>query len=90
LSVIEDNIFFSDKTSETLILDNNGLRLLNGVDISLKKEKRKPKKSLSLFLEDTVNELEDGNLISMAIKKATNENYEANESALNSLGYALI
>lgn len=90
LSFIKKNTFFSDKSNETLIFSKKGLKLLKGIDISFKKEKQKPKKSLGLFLENTINRIKKESLFSISLQKIRKENYTVNEQKLNNLGYFLI
>lgn len=90
LKFIGNNTFFNQRGNETLIFAKNELTLLNGVDISLNKEKRKPKKSLSLYLENIVTDIEKEDLTLKALNKLKDKNYTASESKLNSLGYSLM
>ncbi|WP_027077793.1 serine hydrolase [Maribacter antarcticus] len=90
LSYIKTNTYFSERTNETLIFTNKGLGVLRGTSIFFEKSKNKPKKPLSFFLENELQSITKENLIPLSLNKLKNENYDANESNLNNLGYSLI
>jgi tetratricopeptide (TPR) repeat protein len=90
LKYIKEHTFFSERTNETIVFSKNGLTSSIGTTIHFIKSKTEPKVPLNLFLLNNMKDILKEEIVSIGLEKVTNENYEANESAINNLGYSYI
>lgn len=90
LKYIKEHTFFSERTNETIEFSKNGLTSSIGTIIYFIRSKTEPKVPLNLFLLNNMKDILKEEIVSIGLEKVTNENYEANESAINNLGYSYI